>query len=179
MERDKKKELLAALVGLVDPWLREKAQKTASKVPEDSPLRNKLVEAALGSLKGLIEAWAEKLPPVAATAVEKATDFSDFLAGALGSNAPAVENHLQEFITDAFRRLREAENPTVEFEKIKLEFGMRQQLLELVQQSQKKESEPKDKPTTWAAERLSGFNQRLEEHIKAMKTHRAEKGGKP
>ena len=177
MDEARKKQVVAAIAGLLDPWLRQKAQEAAGMVSENSVLRNKSVETVLGSLKGFIEAWAEKLPPAAATAIEKATDFGDFFAGALDSGTPAAETWLKEFITDAFRRLEKTGNPETELEKIKREFEIKQELSRFIKQEQ---AEKKRQPSETAAritDRLIGFNEKLAERIKILKARRTQKGG--
>ena len=130
---ENKKPILAALAGFFDPSLRELAQKLAASIPENSPLKHQSLESALGALKGLVETLAEQLPPVAGVMVEKATDFSDFLAGALNHRPELnLEKWASEVLKDAGERLRKAQDPTAELERIKLELQLRKQLVELV-----------------------------------------------
>lgn len=171
MEEDKGKKILAAIAGLFDPWLREGAQKIAAQVPEDSILRNKKFESALGALKGYLEAWAERLPTPAAVAVEKATDVSDFLAGAIKDPAAAGKNWIQEFVTDAFLRLKDAADPEAELEKIKREFEIKQTLLNFIKEKQKG---PPSEAVTRITEGLEDLNQRLRA---ILEKPQAKKGG--
>ena len=141
-------KIWAGVAGALDPLLRKAAQRIAAKVPEDSILRSEILETAVGVVKGLAEAISAPLPPSLKVMVEKATDFSDFFAGALGGVAgPAVEDWMKKFFTESGKRLREAQDPLAEFEKAKLEFKLRGELLELINQSVPKK-EPL-KPLDW------------------------------
>lgn len=160
-EREKKrsggKNIWAGVVSALDPVLRRAAQKLASKVPTDSPLRSEITEMAIGVVKGFTEAISDSLPIPLKIAVEKATDFGDFFSGALGGKTPktsqTMEDWMQKFFTDAGLRLRKAPNAKTEFEKLKLEFQLRQELLNMIKKTQPKTEESKPIPSTnWAEE---------------------------
>ncbi|MDP3762650.1 MAG: hypothetical protein Q8Q97_01065 [bacterium] len=128
-----KKETLAGLAGLVDPVLRNSAQKLAASLPQNSLLRSEAVEAFLGALKGFIEVNAEKLSPLASVLVEKTTDYLDFVAGAIGPENDFETAHQKwqdKFLSESAKRLRKAEDPAKECERIKLELELQHKIKE-------------------------------------------------
>lgn len=137
----KKKEFWGAAVGALDPVLKNWAQGLAKKVPTNSFLRSDFFGIAQGMIKGLIESLAEKLPAGTAVAVEKAIDFSDFFAGALGGASEkekkevkgATEDWMKKFFVDSSWRLKKARDPQEEFKRIKVEFELRCELLKLIE----------------------------------------------
>ncbi len=155
----KKKEFLGAAIGALDPVLKNWAQKLAKKIPTNSYLRSDLFGVAQGVVKGFVESMAEKLPPTAAIAVEKAIDFSDFFTGALGGASEkekkgAVEDWMDEFFNDAKWRLKKSKDPKAEAERMKIEFECRLALLKLIEDAKPKpklevKTEPVDEPIDW------------------------------
>ncbi len=131
----KKKQLLSAAAGALDPILKKIAQELASSVPKESALRSTAFETAAGVVKGFIEATAEDLPIAAWLSLEKATDLADFFTGALGAkdHTPKISSWMEDFFKEATERLKNAENPEKEFEKLKTEFELRQKLLEKIE----------------------------------------------
>ncbi len=137
MDRNNQKAILAVLAGIADPVLKKWAQQLAALVPEHSIWRNEAFESAIGAFKGFVETKAEGFSPAAGVAVEKATDFSDFLAGALGAKPGLnLDNWASEVLKDAGERLKNAANPAAELERIKLELKLRKELVELVKAEQ-------------------------------------------
>ncbi len=142
-----KKKFWGATIGAIDPLLKKLAQDLAKKVPAGSPLRSEIFGVVEGITKGFIESLTGKLPPAAAMAVEKATDFSDFFSGALGS-APekekkaATEDWMNKFFIDAGFRLKRAKDPRDEFKRIKVEFELRCELIKLIETTQTKPPAP-------------------------------------
>lgn len=91
------------------------------------------MERVIGAFKGVIETEAEGFSPAVGVVVEKATDFSDFLAGALKQQPDLdVEKWASEVLEDAGPRLRNAQDPTAELERIKLELRLRKELVEII-----------------------------------------------
>ncbi|MEK7609095.1 MAG: hypothetical protein AAB476_01285 [Patescibacteria group bacterium] len=155
------KKVLAGVAGLFDPILRKLAQRLAQSVSPDSPLRTESIESVIGAVKGFAEVYAERFPTLSAVAVEKATDFADFLAVFLaeGGVETKTQSQLKDFLADAAERLKKAENPQVEFERINLELGFIKDLA----RSAAQKPEVKDSPTALAlTESLGRLNQSLE-----------------
>lgn len=168
MQEKTKKKLWGATAGLADPILREWAQKLASSIPEHSPLRSRALEAAIAVLKGFIEASADELPSGFWAAVEKATDFSDFFAGALGAKKDnfmvIADNWMKEFLDDAKNRLLKTRSRETELESIKTELELRKNLLEAI----KKAEEEKNQPSSWIRETLEKFKKEWGEMEKKL-----------
>ena len=135
MDSKRKKQLFSAVAGALDPILKKIAQELASSVPKESALRSTVFETAAGVVKGFIEATAEDLPLTAWLSLEKATDLADFFTGALGAkdHTPKISSWMEDFFKEATERLKNAENPEKEFEKLKTEFELRQKLLEKIE----------------------------------------------
>lgn len=172
MDQSKNKTMWSAVAGLFDPELRKLAQELAALVPESSALRSEAVERAIGSLKGLIEARAEKFSPVAGTAVEKATDFHDLFMGALGSRPELnLDKWAREVLTEAGARLKNAQDPAAEMERIKLEFKLRKELADMIRKEIPPPSPPPDPVAAINAvtDRLDTFNKKLESYLPRMK----------
>lgn len=151
MDSKRKKQLLSAAAGALDPILKKIAQELASSVPEKSLLRSTAFETAAGVVKGFIEATAEDLPLTAWLSLEKATDLADFFTGALGAknHQSEISSWMEEFLKDAVERLKNAENPEEEFEKLKTEFELRQKLMEKVEGIIKETVTPSDTKNRW------------------------------
>ncbi|MFY9492914.1 MAG: hypothetical protein WAP55_00275 [Minisyncoccia bacterium] len=155
------KKVLAGAAGLFDPILRQLAQRLAQSVSPDSPLRTEGVESLIGAVKGFAEVYAERFPALSAVAVEKATDFADFLAVFLAEDGGLVKTQglLKNFLADAAERLKKAADPKVEFERINLELGFIKDIARTAAQK----PEIKDSPTALAlTESLGRLNQSLE-----------------
>lgn len=134
MDTKRKKQVFSAAAGALDPVLRKLAQELASSVPENSLIRNIGFETALGILKGFIEAASEDLPLAAWLSLEKATDLADFFAGALGAgnHQKEISGWMEKFFDEAGERIKTAEDPRTEIERINLEFDLRKELLERI-----------------------------------------------
>ncbi len=174
MEQKSNKSIWAAVAGLLDPELRKAAQNLAEAIPKNSILRTEAVERVLGALKGAIETKAEKLSPAAGVAVEKATDFSDFLAGALGSkNALDPNEMIKEILRGATERIKKAAEPAAEVERIRQEIKSIKEIGELMKQEL---PPPPPSPTagmvevitSWT-EKLNAFNTKLEGKVEGMR----------
>lgn len=172
MDQSKEKTVWSVVAGLFDPELKKLAQELATLVPESSALRAEAFERVIGSLKGLIEAKAEGLSPAAGVAVEKATDFHDFLTGALGSRSELdLDKWVREVLTEAGARLRNATDPAAELERIKLELKLRKELAELVKQELPIPPPKPDLEATllsWTA-KLDTLNAKLEKKVAGMR----------
>lgn len=172
MDQNKEKTLWSAVVGLFDPELRKLARELAALVPESSALRTEAIERAIGSLKGLIEAKAEKLSPAAGVAVEKFTDLHDFFMGALGSRPELdLDKWTREVLTEAGPRLRNAQNPATEMERIKLEFKLRKELAEMIRKELPPPPQPPDSIAAINAitDGLNNLNKKLESYLPRMR----------
>lgn len=156
MNKDKERILLAALAGLADPLIRQAAQKLASRVSPQNPLNSETVEAALGALKGMVEAAASRLQPPLEIAVEKATDFADFFAGALGVTQLSTEKWGDKFLENSRERLRTAADPRAELEKIKLELELLNELATLLESEAGQTTKPTATDVAEAAADASG-----------------------
>ncbi len=172
MDKNNQKTMLAVIAGIVDPVLKKWAQQLAALVPEHSAVRTEIFESVIGAFKGFIETKAEQLSPVAGVAVEKATDFGDFFSGALGSPGLDLEKWASEVLNDAGERLRNAEDPAAELERIKLELKLRKELVEIIK------AELPSSPQSivdWqeidkqAAATLTGINKKMEEWLPQVK----------
>ncbi|MBI4118732.1 MAG: hypothetical protein HY452_00530 [Parcubacteria group bacterium] len=155
------KKVLASVAGLFDPVLRKLAQRLAETVSQDSPLRSEGIESVIGAFKGLAEVYAERFPALSAVAVEKLTDFADFMAVFLAEDGGGTKTRslLEKFLTEAAERLKKAENPQTEFERISMELGF---IKELARAAAQKPETKKDSATTALAEFLGRLNQSLE-----------------
>lgn len=152
MDTKKKKQVYSTVAGAFDPILRNWAQKIAATVPQGSGLRSDIFQSALGALKGLVEVISEKLPSWAAVLIEKGTDLGDFFTGALGGQeekkvaTEIVDGWMEKFFNEATGRLAKADDVQKEFEKIKLEFGLRGQLLKMIEEAAKAEPKKGEEP---------------------------------
>lgn len=129
------KEILAGLAGMFDPVIRRLAQKLSAHISAENPLRSPGVESIVGALKGAVESYAEKFPDLVAVAVEKFTDFSDFLSVSLaqGQSGGQIRRAWQEkFLAQALERLKQAADPEAELEKVKTELNLYNELFRLV-----------------------------------------------
>ncbi len=131
-DKQTEKEKAAGLLGLMDPILREIAQKIAAKIPQDSAVRLPTVESVVGAAKGWIEAHAEKYSALASALIEKGTDLHDFFTTALAEQGPSSVRWADRFMEESMARLRSTENPEKELERIKTELQFRKELLEIM-----------------------------------------------
>jgi len=173
MNINNQKTMLAIVAGIADPVLKKWAQRLANLIPEQSNLRTEAFESVIGAFKGFIETKAEKLSPIAGVAIEKATDFSDFLSGALEPRTKFdLEKWASEILNESGPRLKESQDPVVELKRIKLELELRKQLVEIIKQ----ELPPTPPPAVdWqkidkqVAVTLAGINQTLEVWLPKIK----------
>ncbi len=141
------------LISAGDPELEKFAERVAAMVPADSPLRSEIVQRLFGVFKGWAESKAERLPPLSGAALEKATDFGDFLTSNLkGKGGPkatkAAQDWMDRFFIDAGERLTKAPDPQVETQRIKSEFELRRQLLEVIEAARRATQPPAEIPQT-------------------------------
>lgn len=172
------KKWLASLAGLFDPMLRKLAQQLAQSIPQDSPLRSESIESVIGAVKGLAEVYAERFPALSSVAVEKLTDFADFLAVFLAEDGVGTKTRdlLENFLTEAAERLKKATDPQVEFERIQLELGFIKELAWTAAQKPKKETGPAVPALT---ESLGRLNQSLEKVRDRLKKPKEANHGSP
>lgn len=151
VDEKRKKQLLSAATGALDPILKKIAQELAASVPKESVLRNTAFETAAGVVKGFIEATAEDLPLAAWLSLEKATDLADFFTGALGAknHQSEIASWMEEFFKEATERLKSAGNPEAELEKLKTEFELRQKLMEKIEGVIKESVTPAQAKSRW------------------------------
>lgn len=167
MDVKTKKQAFSTVAGAFDPILRNWAQKIAPDVPPDSFLRSDFFQAALGSLKGLVEAVSEKVPPGIGVAIEKLTDFGDFFTGALGSRdektkrkvVVKTQDWMNCFLAEAEKRISQAKDEEAldnELKRLKKEFEIRKTIVEIVEAAAKATEpvaeEPKIEPIDWDAQ---------------------------
>ncbi|MBI2052262.1 MAG: hypothetical protein HYT38_01110 [Candidatus Sungbacteria bacterium] len=159
-ESQTKKQVAAGAAGLFDPILRKLAQRLAETVSPDSPLRSEHIESAIGAIKGFAEVYAERFPILTSVAVEKATDFADFLAVFLAEDGHEVktQNLLSKFLVEAAERLKTADDPQTEFGRISAELGF---IKELARAAAQKPETKKDSAATALTESLGKLNQAL------------------
>ncbi|MBI4120409.1 MAG: hypothetical protein HY454_02990, partial [Parcubacteria group bacterium] len=150
-ESQTQKQVAAGVAGLFDPVLRKLAQRLAETVSPDSPLRTESVETVIGAFKGFAEVYAERFPILTSVAVEKLTDFADFMAVFLAESGHEIKTQdvLDKFLAEAAERLKKAENPQTEFERISMELGF---IKELARAAAQKPETKKDSATTALAE---------------------------
>jgi len=118
---------LNPIASLADPELRKAAERFARAIPEDSVLRTEGAERLFGGIKGHIEEWAHDLNPTPRMAVEKIIDFFDFASvhladGGDTSVSGIAANWVGKFLADAPERIKNADDPTAEAERIHEEF---------------------------------------------------------
>lgn len=170
-----KKTLWATALGLLDKPIREIATKVASTIPKDSPLRSSGVETTVGALKGFIEAYSERFPPLLSVVIERGTDFLDAFSTALGTEEgkktfkDTSSKWMEEFQKQAGVRLSKAKNldevKALE-ERIKEEFQIRLRLLELIEGKVKpNEEKPLEKKE---GETFIQMIKRLDEKLKPI-----------
>ena len=147
MAKDEKKKsvdalgkLAKALVGAADRPLRIGADKLAESVPRSSWLRSSTAEFVFGIIRQFLEELGSDLPTTARIAVEKTTDFGDFLASALYRKDPkeiakALEDWKQKFFNEAVERMAKATDPQAEFDRLKKEFNLREEIQKLIEDS--------------------------------------------
>lgn len=120
-----RKDFLLALAGLFDTFLLDGAEAMARKTSDGSPLNKRAVESLVGSIKGLAEAYAEKMPTLTSVLVEKATDFADFYHGALRTREQAPKAIFGEWVLQSLRnaeaRLAASEVPEEMAQRLRLE----------------------------------------------------------
>lgn len=161
MEQGKKRRFDAEKVfgpalGLLDPVLQKWAIKIAELLPANWG-RSDVFQSIFGVLKGFLESISKASPLPVRLALEKATDIGDFLAqelrrGKAKEIKAIVEDWMEKFFNDAGLRLEKAkaEDLKAEFEKIKLEFTLRNELLKLIEESKPKEEPvPVVEPVKW------------------------------
>lgn len=171
------KQVAAGVAGLFDPILRKLAQRLAQSVPSNSPLRSEGVESLIGAVKGFAEVYAERFPVLSAVAVEKLTDFADFLAVYLAQNGGTeMPGVLNKFLAEAAKRLKKAADPQTEFERIKLELGFMKELASTATQKPQKENNP---PAPALAESLGRLNLSLEKVRDQFKKPKEPNHGSP
>lgn len=150
------KKWISGIAGLLDPALVKFAQDLRDLVGKyqlGSLLRSNLGESLVGALRGIIEAHAEKYPALGAVGVEKLSDLSKFLSATLArAQKTDYQDLLQDFLAQTAARLRKAENPHEEFEKIKEELVLFKQIMQIARQKPESSS-----PV------LENLNQKLEE----------------
>lgn len=173
---DEKKEknkvgLFSTIRSLGEPELRKFAESIADLIPEDSFLRSETAERVVGYLKTWIENKAKSLPGLEGDLMEMATDLFDYSGlyrdrGKKGKKeekaVKVVKDWMDQFFTESGKRLREApdeEAKKKEFDKIKKEFELRQELLTLIEAAKPK-VEPKEK------EKKPFISPEMEERIK-------------
>ncbi|MEK7564746.1 MAG: hypothetical protein AAB501_00715 [Patescibacteria group bacterium] len=127
------KRWIAGMAGLFDPASIKRIQELAEKIPEGSLLRSNLAEYISGVLRGIVETHAEKFSNTSSVVVKKLGDFSGFLSTVLAQTKSNTtkQDLLQNFLAQILERLRSAEDPQKEFEKIKGEITLFNQIMEL------------------------------------------------
>ena len=170
-EKQMKKQISAGLLGLLDPLIRRAAQELAAKIPGDSIVRTEKFETFFGAVKGFAEAWAEKYPAVISALIEKLTDFEDFLSVALANpeHRQQAVKWLDGFLEDSGERLKNAQDPQKEFERINLELELRKKLYESVHG---KPADAPKKETSDTPNPLEQLNAKLESTLEKMKKRR-------
>ena len=173
-EKQKEKQITAGLLGLLDPIIRQSAEKLASKISGDSILRTKAFETIFGAVKGFVEAYAEKYPALASASVEKVTDFLDFLSVAIANpeHRQSAVKWLDGFLEESGERLKNAQDPQQEFDRINQELELRKKLYESAHgkpaDAPKKETGDKENP-------LEQINTKLESALEKMRARREER----
>lgn len=127
------KKWLAGMAGLFDPALIGFAKEIAEKIPEENLLRSNLAESLLGALRGIVEVHAEKFSGASSVAVEKLSNLSGFISAVLTrtKGKTTKQDLLKDFLAQTLERLRMAEDPQKEFEKIKEEITLFNQIMKV------------------------------------------------
>lgn len=148
------KKWLSGIAGLFDPALIKFAREIAEKIPEGSLLRSNLAESLLGALRGIVEAHAEKFSGASSVTIEKLSDLSEFLSATLlrTKGKTNKQDLLKDFLAQVLERLRSAEDPQKEFDRIKEELTLFNQIMEMAY--------PKTEPSSLV---LESFNKKLRE----------------
>ncbi|MDP3800489.1 MAG: hypothetical protein Q8Q90_03670 [bacterium] len=127
------KPALAGTAGLLDPVLISLAREIAKKIPSNSLLRLKSIEALMGAVRGFLEARAEQLPTVSSVVSEKAIDVWGFVSAFLANSKKSLTETDPETImlSTIAERLQKAEDPKKEAEKIKEELRLLKEITDL------------------------------------------------
>lgn len=152
-EPEKKKKLdgriLQSAVGALDRPLRQAAEKLARSISKSSWVWSASAETLAGVMRGFLEAVAKTLPSGWDITLEKVTDFIDFFYGA-GSHAKTSEgpvavavnqNWVSFFFETAQKRVREAQDPMKESERIIQEFEELAKILQRIDEVMKPKAE--------------------------------------
>ncbi|MBI4993572.1 hypothetical protein HZC33_01250 [Candidatus Wolfebacteria bacterium] len=143
-------KLFGGLVGILDPEIRKLAEKMVEGVPKNSFFRSEKFERILGIFKGWLESKSKGKSPGMAMAIEKFTDFLNFVgvslsvktcndAGSGKKEKKVVEiadDWMSSFFKEASDRIAKSSDPKTEFARLKEEFELRLQILELVKKAQ-------------------------------------------
>jgi len=134
------------LFSTVDPELQALAQKIRAYLPEDSR-HSKLTGRIFGIIKAFAESKAEGMSPILSAVVEKLTDLGDFIsASSEDGGKKAAVDWMDKFFKEAGERLKSSSEPEKEFQKILLEFKLRQRILKVIEKT-RKGAQPKTTPS--------------------------------
>ncbi len=134
-------------LSVLDPEAEKIMERLAAAIPLDSPLRSEIVSRIFGVVKAWAESMGERIPGLGGVAIEKLSDYGDFLVANLtGGNsrgrkkATSPQDWMDRFLAEAGERLKKAPTPEetrVEAEKIKAEFTLRKELLQVIEQARR------------------------------------------
>lgn len=127
----------------IDEILAIAAEALASIVPKNNTLVDSLLARYLFTfLKNQLEEKGDQMSPILRTAMERVTKTLDVFRGARGAGAGSkgkeagqkVSGWFDAFFREASKRLAKAPDPNAEMARLRLEFQLRTQLLQLFQQ---------------------------------------------
>jgi hypothetical protein len=174
-DKQTKKEIDAGTLGLFDIVLRKAAERFAGTIPDDSIARTKIFEIIFGGLKGFVEARAERYPAIVSALVEKVTDYLDFLSVAITNpeHRQLAIKWLEKFLEEAGERLKNANDPKQEFERISLELKLRKGLYETAYGKSANVTKTETNKTT---NLIDAINAKLEKKLQQMRERRHRDG---
>lgn len=173
-DRGNVREWLNPLASMFDRELRQGAERLASAVPKDSPLRRShLAERAFGAVASIVERLGKGRGPVVELVSEKSSDFMDRFSSALfGKEGKQKEAAVAAsgWFNEATKRMSRARDPQWMFNRLQQEFELRRKLIQMLEQAAKEaeeatkaEERPAAPPIDWA-ERFRKLREEAEAH---------------
>lgn len=137
--KDLAKDLVSAVSGALDPDIQKLAIKIANQLPKDSVLRKDWSRRVIGVLRTYAERLADKYEEPGPIIGDVLSSFTNSLSIALGHPMTAgaelaASGWLDAFLKESIERLKTAQDPRAEMDKIKIELEMRRELIKLVTQ---------------------------------------------
>jgi hypothetical protein len=142
------KERLELLISIFNREIYGLGSKLAGAVPGDSLIRSDLFQRLLGPLTAYLEHKEDKVSSTSGAFIAKAVDLLTAFAATLtntgGAGAVTREKWIDDLIRDAGARIRSAEDPEAEMQRIKREFELRTSLLDFIRQKSTSQTPDQD-----------------------------------